>query len=126
MTSAELPDDIVTLKGIALREYQRAEQEHQRAELFKFRLEKLTRRYFGQSSEKSQAPSGQQLLFALPQPEATAPVPPAMAGDTPQPKRHGGGRKKLPPELVRHRIEYTVPEDERRCSCLLRRSDAAV
>ena len=118
MTSAELPDDIATLKEIAIKEYQRAEQEHQRAELFKFRLEKLTRRYFGQSSEKSREPSGQQLLFALPQPEAQpVAAPPATVEAALPAKRHGGGRKKLPPELIRQRIEYTLPEDERRCPC---------
>jgi transposase len=118
MTLAELPNNIHALKEIALREYQRAEQEKQRAELFKYRLEKLARRYFGPSSEKSQESSGQQLLFALPQPEAKGVEPPPAAPSTEiPPKRHGGGRKKLPPELVRQRIEYTVEEDKRRCEC---------
>jgi transposase len=117
MTSAELPDDIATLKEMVLNEHQRAEQERQRAELFKFRLEKLTRRYFGKSSEKSQEPSGQQLLFALPQPEAQPVESPTAPETTTPTKRHGGGRKKLPPELVRHRIEYTLPEDQRLCPC---------
>ncbi|HEY3320584.1 MAG TPA: IS66 family transposase, partial [Planctomycetota bacterium] len=116
MTSIELPSDVSALKDMVIREYQRAEQEKQRAELFKFRLEKLTRRYFGPSSEKSQEPSGQQLLFELPQPQAT-PVVVAAPAQTDAPKRHGGGRKKLPPELIRHRIEYTVNEEERRCPC---------
>ena len=110
MTSTELPDNIAALKEMVL-------QEHQRAELFKFRLEKLTRRYFGPSSEKSQEPSGQQLLFALPQPEAPLVLPPAAANVTTPAKRHGGGRRKLPPELMRRRIEYTVPEEQRKCPC---------
>jgi transposase len=121
MTVLDLPSDVSTLKAMVVREHQRAEQERQRAEqekqraeLFKFRLEKLTRRYFGPSSEKSQEPSGQQLLFELPQP-VTAPAAAAAPADAP--KRHGGGRRKLPPELIRQRIEYTVPEDERRCPC---------
>lgn len=125
MTRAVLPTEIEALKDFALEQYQRAEQEkqraaqeHQRAELFKFRLEKLTRRYFGPSSEKSQEPSGQQLLFALPQPEAQPPqAAPSQAEQAAPAKRHGGGRRKLPPELIRHRIEYTVKEDERRCEC---------
>ena len=28
----------------------------------------------------------------------------------------GGGRRPLPPELPRQRIEYTLPEEQRRCS----------
>ena len=111
MTAAELPDDIAQLK-------ERVLQEHQRAELYKFRWEKMVRRYFGPSSEKSHEPSGQQLLFALPQPEAQAAEPLASTAETSTPaKPHGGGRKKLPPELIRHRIEYTVPEEKRRCEC---------
>ena len=118
MTRATLPTKIEALQDFALEQYQRAEQEKQRAELFKFRLEKLTRRYFGASAERSQEPAGQQLLFALPQPEMKPTEAPAPAVETNTPaKRHGGGRKKLPPELVRHRIEYTVKEDERRCLC---------
>jgi transposase len=114
MTSAELPEDITTLKEMVIREYQRAEQEHQRAELFKFRLEKLTRHHFGPSSEKRPETSGQQLLFELPsQPEAPALVAPAPAIS----KKHGGGRKPLPPELRRERIEYTLPEEKRKCAC---------
>ena len=93
MTSAELPDDIAKLKEMVL-------QEHQRAELFKFRWEKMARRYFGPSSEKSQEPSGQQLLFVLPQAEAKPAESLAGTAETSLPaKPHGGGRKKLPPEL---------------------------
>lgn len=122
MTSTELPDDIFTLKEIVLREYQRAESERQRAEserqraeLLRYRLEKLTRRYFGTSSEKSRESSGQKLLFDFPQPEEPTEPPVVPADDSA--KRHGGGRRRLPPELIRHRIEHTLPEDQRVCAC---------
>ena len=116
MTSEELSDDVAALKALVIQKHEMYMQERHRAELFKYRLENLTRRHFGQSSEKSQEPSGQQLIFDLPQPEAKRMEPPAAGPETPA-KRHGGGRRKLPPELTRHRIEYTVPEDERRCPC---------
>lgn len=124
MNPAELPDDIDTLKALVVKEHgqfvqerERAEQEHQRAELFKYRWEKMARRYFGASSEKSHEPSGQQLLFSLPQPEPQAAPPETQAQDRQAAKRHGGGRRKLPPDLIRQRIEYTLPEHERRCPC---------
>jgi len=118
MTSVELPSDIAALKELVLQEHQRAEQEKQRAELYKFRWEQMIRRYFGPSSEKSQETSGQTLLFALPQPEVKPAEAVASTVETGAgAKRHGGGRRKLPPELTRHRIEYTVKEDERLCSC---------
>jgi len=117
MNPTELPDDVSALKQIAVREHERAEQEHQRAELFKYRWEKMARRYFGASSEKTHEPAGQQQLFPMPQPETLAAPPEAQAPDQQVTKRHGGGRRKLPPDLVRQRIEYTLPEHERRCPC---------
>jgi transposase len=76
----------------------------------------MVRRYFGPSSEKKQEPSGQQLLFELPQPEPK-PAPAAEPAQPDRPKRHGGGRRKLPPELIRERIEYKAKEEDRLCPC---------
>jgi transposase len=107
MTSSELPDDIAALK-------ERVLQEYQRAELYKQRFELLARRHFGQSSEKLKESPGQQLLFELPsEPEKPAPLKPH---ESPA-KKHGGGRKPLPPELRRERIEYRLPEEKRKCAC---------
>jgi len=78
------------------------------------RYELLARRTFGQSSEKLKGAPEQQLLFELPsEPERPAPLAPEQ---TP-PRKHGGGRRPLPPELPRQRIEYTLTEEQRRCSC---------
>jgi transposase len=126
MTLEKLPDDLMQLKQLVMDNFQRAEQEelrakseHQRAELYKFKFENLARQHFGRSSEKLNDPPGQQLLFELPaRPELPSPEsqPDDAAKDAP-PKKHGGGRKPLPKDLPRERIEYTLPESERKCSC---------
>lgn len=119
MTSTELPNDIDSLKKLVIQEHELRLLEHQRAELFKYRLEKLTRKHYGSSSEKIHEPDGQQLLFALPQPEEK-PVESLVAEPTEESvpvKKHGGGRKPLSAHLPRKRIEYIVPENERRCPC---------
>jgi transposase len=111
MTKLELPNDIEALKDLVI-------QEHQRAELFKYRHDLLARRYFGPSSEKRNEAPGQQLLFELPsEPERPAPETPADREAAPRKKKRGGGRKPIPPELQRRRIEYTLPEEQRRCPC---------
>jgi transposase len=125
MTLEKLPDDVAQLKTLVLENYQRAQDyrdklksEEQRAELYKFRCETLTRKLYGPSSEKSHEQPGQQLLFELPtapEPEPAAEIP--AAEEEPSKKRSSGGRRKLPPELRRERRVYELPESERKCSC---------
>ena len=127
MTLISLPDDSTALKTLVMNHYQRAEQEvlrandeHQRAEMYKFKLENLTRLHFGSSSEKIKDRPDQQLLFELPaRPEVPVSEPVALdtSIESTPPKKHGGGRKPLPQDLPRERIEYTLPESERKCSC---------
>jgi len=107
MATPELPDDLAAVKEIARREYHRAE-------LYKHRYELLVRHRYGQSSETLKDPPGQQLLFELPT-EAEKPAPAVQPATAAKP--HGGGRKPLPPELRRERVEYTLPEEKRQCSC---------
>ena len=107
-----LPDDVPALKTLVLDNFQRAE-------MYKFKLENLTRLHFGSSSEKLPAQSGQQLLFELParpEPPASEPAAETTPAST-QTKKHGGGRKPLPKDLPRERREYTLPEEQRKCSC---------
>ena len=127
MTRPTLPTDIEALKDLVMTHYQRAaqeqlraNQEYQRAEMYKCRFENLVRKHFGSSSEKRTDTSGQQQLFELPaEPEIVVekPAPDPSVEAAPEKKRHGGGRKPLPPELRRERREYTLPEEQRKCSC---------
>ena len=112
MTLTALPDDVMQLKHLVLENFQRAE-------LYKYRYENLARAHFGRSSEKLSNPPGQQLLFELParpEPPSVESAAAASAACT-EPKKHGGGRKPLPKDLPRERIEQTVPEADRKCSC---------
>src|SRR6201746_2905508 len=99
MTRPHLPDDIEALKDLVMENYQRANEhfekyktEHQRAELYKFKLENLTRQHFGRSSEKLSDSPEQQLLFELPtRPAAPVPEPvitPVSSSELPN--KHGG------------------------------------
>jgi transposase len=110
-TLAQLPADIEALKLFAL-------QEHQRAESFKLKLENLEERVFGRhASEKlhrDQA-SGQQVLEFIDLPHPPREAPPAEPVVKDEPKKHGGGRKKIPDHLPRQRIEHTLPEEQRKC-----------
>ncbi|MFS8138777.1 MAG: IS66 family transposase, partial [Thermomonas sp.] len=112
MTRPHLTDDVEALKDLVMENYQRAE-------LYKFQLENLKRLHFGSTSEKRSDPPGQQLLFELPaRPEAVAAEPEVETTvEATPPKKHGGGRKPLPKDLPRERIEYTLSEEERKCTC---------
>jgi transposase len=112
MTFAKLPADIEALKLFAL-------EEHRRAELFKLKLENLEARVFGRhASEKlhREQASGQQVLEFIDLPHPPREAPPAEPVVKAEPKKHGGGRKKIPDHLPRQRIEHTLPEDQRKCS----------
>ena len=126
MTQLTLPNDIEALKDLVMENYQRANEhlekyqsEHQRAEMLQFKLDNLIRQHFGQSSEKRADPPGQQLLFELPVRPSEPPAESEAESDaaSSQPKKHGGGRKPLPKNLPRERIEITLPESERACTC---------
>ena len=83
-------------------------------------MENLKRQHFGQSSEKRADPPEQQLLFELPgrpAPCDVEPVSETLETTHIEPKKHGGGRKPLPKDLPRERIEHTLPELDRKCSC---------
>ena len=104
MTRPHLPDDVEALKDLVMENFQRAESESQRAELYKFQLENLKRQHFGQSSEKRADPPGQQLLFELPArpaPTDAEPVSETLVSTNAEPTKHGGGRKPLPKDLTR-------------------------
>ena len=126
MSENELPDDVQTLKQLVLTLYKNNVQlEHQ--------VEILRRRLFGHRSEKldptqlalwlgqaEAAPStspplgGPEDSPALP---ADSPPPPSPAPPPPKPKRKGHGRRPLPEQLPRKRIEHVPPPEELVCSC---------
>lgn len=111
MTSDTLPGDLEALKLFAL-------QEHQRAELYKAKLDALEERVFGRhASEKlhREQSSGQQVLEFADLPHPPQEAPPAEVAATSEEKKHGGGRSAIPAHLPRQRIEHTLNEEQRAC-----------
>jgi transposase len=97
-----LPDDVLNLKSIVLEQQAVIEQ-------LRHQLEKLQRLLFGQKSEKrAKATSLEEADVANKKADES------KSSDGEQTKRNG--RKKLPEELERIRIEHDVPVDLQVCS----------
>jgi transposase len=88
------------------------------------RLEQILRSHFGPKSERL-SESGLQDLFEFLRSQAQTPPgenpaePPVSQPDPVEKKKrpNGHGRKPLPKDLPRVRIEHTLPEQERVCPC---------
>lgn len=111
----DLPDDPDTLRRmvrelLATLSAQRRELDQVRA-----RLDQLLRRLYGPKSERvSATPS----LFADPPPADTAVALAPPPDPPPVPAKRGHGRRVLPRDLPRHRVESDLPDAEKLCpSC---------
>jgi len=81
----------------------------------KHRLAVLCRQQFGPRSERVDPGQLQLAIFAaLQEAEASAPEPPPTP-PAPEPKKKGHGRRRLPRELPRERVEYTLPPEAQVC-----------
>jgi transposase len=120
--NATLPDDLDTLKRMIRELLELLKVEKHRSEGLQHRLDQLLRRLYGPKGEKFRP--DQPGLFELlnevvaaepapSQPTAPPPTEPAAA----RPKKKGHGRRSLPEDLRRERIEYDVPEAEKVCPC---------
>ena len=79
------------------------------------RLAVLCRQQFGPRSERVDPGQLQLAIFAaLQETEASAPAPPP-APPALEPKKKGHGRRRLPRELPRVRVEYTLPPEAQVC-----------
>lgn len=117
----QLPDDLGLLRQIIVElDAEKEKQEKLNAKL-QHQLEQLLRWRYGQRSDR--VSSGQLPLFepgAAVEAEAAIEEEPAVAvEDGPSaegsPKKKGHGRKPLPPDLPRERVEYELGGDERQC-----------
>lgn len=109
---SELPTEVPALQDLVL-------SLDQRVELLAHQIELLKRRVYGPTSEKRQADNHPLLPFmdlpaAPAQPEALQRASVVPKGEE---KSQGHGRRKLPPELRRERIEYHPPEAAQPCPC---------
>ena len=117
-----LPDDPAVLKQMIRELLDALNKERHEREGLQQRLDQLLRRLYGPKAERFD-PNQPWLLPELAAGDAdgnattAAPTPPADtdAAAAAQPKRPGHGRRQLPKDLPRRRLEHTLPEAERVC-----------
>lgn len=108
VAAEQLPDDVDALKALLL-------QKQQRIRLLEEQILLLRSRQFGKSSEQS---SGQGELFNEAEEAVAEGDPPEAATETITYNREkSGGRKALPEDLPRLRIEHDIAEPEKTCAC---------
>jgi transposase len=119
-TPPPLPSDVLTLQRMIVELLATVHQRDHELESVRHRLDQLLRRLYGSKAERFD-PSQPWLLPELTGPAPAAPLtptPPVATDATAAPaplKRPGHGRKKLPDDLPRRRLEHTLPEADRVC-----------
>jgi transposase len=112
-----LPDDPRTLQALVRELLDALAAERRESTALRTRLDQLLRRLYGPKSEKVPDTSS-------PNPNATGDNPLSLtpeseprteSGDAPKKRRHG--RRRLPRDLPRQRIEHDVAEAEKLCPC---------
>jgi transposase len=121
-----LPDDPAVLKHMILELLDALHKSQHECEGLQQRLDQLLRRLYGPKAERFD-PNQPWLLPELatanadPNGATAAPTPPAeydaTASAAAKPQRPGHGRKPLPADLPRRRIEHALPEAQRVCPC---------
>ena len=119
--SAALPEDPQLLKQFALQLLAAWQKQERRIEQLEHQIDQLLRRYYGPRSERFDP--DQLKLFAGEELDATPPAatseepPPSKATAVPRPSVNGHGRRRLPANLPRRRIEHTLPAEQLPCPC---------
>ena len=120
-----LPDDVPTLQAMIRELLDALKKEQHEREGVQQRLDLLLRKLYGPKAERFN-PEQPWLLPELATAAVTestesrgeeSPAPEDANTATPKRQRHGGGRKKLPDNLQRIRMEHTLSEAERVCPC---------
>jgi transposase len=115
-----LPNDIPTLQAMIAELLDALQKEQREREGLQQRLDQLLRRLYGPKAERFD-PRQPWLLPELAEANGTdPPATPASTNNHEPPnttpvKRPGHGRKKLPADLPRRRIEHVLPEAQRVC-----------
>lgn len=116
--AATLPADLSTCHAM-IRQLMEAHQQQTRLiDGLQNQLNQLLRRMYGRSSEKIDP--NQLALFAemLKQLQPDEPMPQAVEPRTAShPNRHKHGRRQIPGDLPRVRVEKDLPENEKPCPC---------
>jgi transposase len=116
-----LPDDPAVLKRMILELLDALKKEQHEREGLQQRLDLLLRRLYGPKAERFDpnqpwlpGVAAQAADPAVAEPSANEPQADEAAD---KPKRKGHGRKPLPRDLPRRRVEHTLPEAQRLCPC---------
>lgn len=115
-----LPDDVPTLQALIRELLASLRQEQHAREGIQQRLDLLLRKLYGPKAERFD-PNQPWLLPELAPTHAeetpTVEAPKEELPSSENKKKRKNGRKKLPENLERQRVEYTLPEAERLCPC---------
>jgi len=120
---AMLPTDVAACHAMIAQLLEQLKDVRRENDQLEHQLQQLLRRMYGRSSERIDP--NQQTLFAellqqiqaqqpQPVPQPTTPPAPAPAS---KPSNNGHGRRRLPADLPRERIEKDLPEDQKPCPC---------
>jgi transposase len=123
-TAAPLPDDVAVLKAMIRELLEVLQKTRHERDGVQERLDLLLRKLYGPKAERFD-PNQPWLLPEMAPGVAAAngaavpdeAVEPATSAATAKAKKPGHGRKPLPAELRRERIEHALPEVERVCPC---------
>ena len=114
---APLPDDPVVLQGMIRELLALLSNRDRECDQLRRRLDQLLRRLYGPRSEKVVGPT---LFDDVATPPAAAPAsvePPAPPPPSVPSAGRGHGRRKLPEQLPRRRIEHDLNELDKLCPC---------
>jgi transposase len=120
---ASLPDDLDTLKRMIRELLDLLRSRNRELDGVRHRLDQLLRRLYGPKGEKFRPdqPGLFELLneIAIAEPAAPQPGAPPLTEATAaaRPQRKGHGRRPLPGDLRRERVEHDVPEADKVCPC---------
>jgi transposase len=117
--SAPLPDDPDTLKQMIRELLDLLRSRDRELSGVRHRLDQLLRRLYGPKGEKFRPdqPGLFELLNEVTAAELAPPQPPPTETAAAQPKRQGHGRRPLPDDLRRERVEHDVSAADKVCPC---------
>lgn len=112
-----LPDDASVLRQMVLELLETLRKSQSENQLLQQRLMQLLRHQYGSRSEKLD-PNQLALFEELTKSASSDTSPEAQKSSSkPEKTRKGHGRRKLPRNLPRKRIEHDLPDDEKVCKC---------
>src|SRR2546426_3825040 len=116
-----LPDDPAVLKRMIVELLEALKEAQHDCASLRYRLDQLIRRLYGPKAERFD-PNQPWLIPEMANADDAVNTEASadnsdQSDETPKPKRKGHGRKPLPKDLVRRRLEHTLPEAQRLCPC---------